>query len=369
MFTKKRRAFTLVELLVVIAIIGTLVALLLPAIQAARERARQATCLNNQKQLATAMQSFATSGKGTFPGWAQDQKAVAGTNQAYLAVTWAAKMLPRIDQQTLWDQLLSNNNLGNFADTNLYVNPPKVEVFVCPSDANTNPSVGKLTYVVNSGLPDLTNVQNYPTNDFKANGVCHDLRFGRKGPTVSYGSDIKDGADRTFLLSENIHKDDPDFRYNQPATWLGPLQQNAITSDVAAPNATLRDVASNPEQRFGFGWIFEESNTLAPGPAIFQPFNRDVRPVPQQSQPYGATSGLFFRPASEHNEIFIAAFCGGNCKEISQDIEFAVYQQLCTPDGQKADAPGINFPSRSPQTVANNPMLLFMAKPLSDSEY
>ncbi|MEI6367630.1 MAG: DUF1559 domain-containing protein, partial [Planctomycetota bacterium] len=68
-----RRGFTLVELLVVIAIIGTLIALLLPAIQAARESGRRASCANNIKQLALGVESHKTS-LGHFPtgGWDQN---------------------------------------------------------------------------------------------------------------------------------------------------------------------------------------------------------------------------------------------------------------------------------------------------------
>src|SRR5262245_10197885 len=89
----KRAGFTLVELLVVIAIIGVLVALLLPAVQAARESARRAQCSNNLKQLGLAVTQYGDTYKGAFP---------VGS-YACCYGTWLVALLPYIEQKSLFD--------------------------------------------------------------------------------------------------------------------------------------------------------------------------------------------------------------------------------------------------------------------------
>ena len=107
MTTSSRRGFTLVELLVVIAIIGVLMGLLLPAVQAARERSRMAACNANQKEMALAMVSAADDREaGTFPGWADEVKIVSGNT---LAVPWTVKLLPLIEEVTLRDQIVNGD--------------------------------------------------------------------------------------------------------------------------------------------------------------------------------------------------------------------------------------------------------------------
>src|SRR5690348_13036033 len=131
---RRRLAFTLVELLVVITIIGMLVALLLPAVQRARERGRQLTCLNNMKQIGLATFNYDSS-KGQVPGLTQfikrgnaeyanvgydpttrRFKIVSTTTatpptqsqlQGIAGFSWATMILPQLERSDIWDQIVS----------------------------------------------------------------------------------------------------------------------------------------------------------------------------------------------------------------------------------------------------------------------
>jgi len=107
MRTRLKNGFTLVELLVVIAIIGVLVALLLPAVQAAREAARRTQCSNQLKQLGLALQNYHDS-YGTFP---------VGHRNTYGSPNWRVGILPYMEQNALYDQLDVSNNalIGGFS--------------------------------------------------------------------------------------------------------------------------------------------------------------------------------------------------------------------------------------------------------------
>ncbi len=140
---KRRAAFTLVELLVVIAIIGILIALLLPAVQAAREAARRSQCSNNLKQMSLAMHNFHDTYKRFPPGGARDQKpfGIADTPQGNGVQGWGSSwyiyILPYMEQNPLYENMEFTGGSGwGPAATN--VNNPAISgVFInnyfCPS--------------------------------------------------------------------------------------------------------------------------------------------------------------------------------------------------------------------------------------------
>jgi len=127
-----RRAFTLVELLVVIAIIGVLVALLLPAVQAAREAARRSSCSNNHKQMGLALHNH------------HDAKLILPPGGTYYGnccspatyTNWAIEILPYMEQMPLYEKYRQNET--NVSANNVLVGQTRVKTYECASDTMIN---------------------------------------------------------------------------------------------------------------------------------------------------------------------------------------------------------------------------------------
>jgi len=132
-----RRGFTLIELLVVIAIIGVLIALLLPAVQAAREAARRAQCVNNLKQVGIAMHNYHDQMGAFPPGGMTLNGDPWGTNANYLS--WRAMILPQMEQGTVYNAINFNVNTwagGNDPGAMFTAWRTVLNVWLCPSDPN-----------------------------------------------------------------------------------------------------------------------------------------------------------------------------------------------------------------------------------------
>ena len=142
-----RSAFTLVELLVVIAIIGTLVALLLPAVQRARESARITQCTNNQKQIGLAVIDYDLD-KKHLPGFVN---LVNGK-----VICWGPVLFPYLSRADLWEGPSGSNGWrkGNGPVT-------RYDAFVCPDDSGSS-AAGPLSYVVNTGVYNTLDAKNNP---------------------------------------------------------------------------------------------------------------------------------------------------------------------------------------------------------------
>ena len=136
---KRKTGFTLVELLVVIAIIGILIALLLPAVQATREAARRMQCSNNLKQIGLGMINYEAA-HGVFPFGcgglvSQPDYAQAGT--------WAAFILPQLEQQNAYDQFDFSKHVTDPANQTAV--STVIDIFICPTDPGGREPLGKAT--------------------------------------------------------------------------------------------------------------------------------------------------------------------------------------------------------------------------------
>ncbi len=224
MQTKHRQAFTLVELLVVIAIIGILVALLLPAIQAAREAARRSQCANNIKQIGLAMHNYESSYKVLPMGtWSLNAVNVWPSN----GTNWRTAILPWVEQAALYEQLAFTDGSANlfgsggagagipgFTGACQVLRAQMVAGYRCPSstilpfanfpNGNNNDQALIINYVGNQGAipnPGLNPAKGiYCPSGIYGGSVCNS---GMLTPNVAWGfRDATDGTSNTVLVFE-----------------------------------------------------------------------------------------------------------------------------------------------------------------------
>lgn len=208
------RAFTLVELLVVIAIIGVLVALLLPAVQAAREAARRISCTNNIRNVALGVLNYHDS-FGRFPTPASVRP---GSNDSVLTDkrlfrNWAIEILPYIEQQALFDSFQIDELTRLTEDVNEVARGSEIDIMLCPSDegqgnrfegssgnwARGNYAMNAYQFWGNGFISKaVRGEQEHPVTEF----LDQNLGMGGVGgPDMSIAK-IQDGTSNTIMLAE-----------------------------------------------------------------------------------------------------------------------------------------------------------------------
>lgn len=299
------------------AILGLLVALLLPAVQGARETARVATCKNHIRNVATAVATYESS-----QGWLP----VGGFSCCW--GTWIAAILPFVDQQALGSQYvwegkydLPDASYRYSGSRNRPVTTQYIQIYKCPSDnanSTTLNGVGGITrhnYVVNLGNTGHYSIDAYDTspavsqvNGVQFRGSPFSIQGGRNvSPRAVRSAAIRDGLSNTLMLSEVIQGEGADLR---GFSWWG-----AATgfSTYLAPNTSAPDVMHSS--------IYCVNNGI--NPPCFGPHT--------QTQP------MMLAARSRHRGGVMTARCDGSVDWISEDIAIGVWRALSTASGGETE--------------------------------
>jgi prepilin-type N-terminal cleavage/methylation domain-containing protein/prepilin-type processing-associated H-X9-DG protein len=304
--SRRARGFTLVELLVVIAIIATLVGLLLPAVQSAREAGRRNTCQNNLSQLVKAAIQYDGT-KQVLPGWRNQHPSASITpamNITANSVGWPIVLMPALERNDVYTSWAAATQASQGLPTSA---DPYLSFLVCPSsppDSDTEPVI---SYHANIGSTarDPNNDRQYP-----GDGVMMDsVGFVGTYPAARNNVDSissADGATNTLIFSEKCGSlITANNRYNA-APMVIPAQTGLVpTTLIASGNAGVA----------GFGLF---------GVANGQTINTLTSGVAPNSVGYESV------PSSKHPGGVIAAFCDGHVQYVKESMSPWVYAQLLT---------------------------------------
>ena len=363
----RRRAFTLVELLVVIAIIGVLVALLLPAIQAAREAARRSSCISNLKQFGIALQNYHDALKRFPPGGCVNPAAAANVYASPHAM-----MMPYFEEDSL-------HNLYN-QKQEWFMQAPQVAaavipIFTCPSNSGDNPMPDtQLVFIIDALVPgnSFLNDQTFGTTNYAfCKGVTDAWSlppYGNRTKAPFYSErglfdfnwsvpirKITDGTSSTIALGEGAHGDawrvsgaihPGDNRYAsagglgatrtsymawinaEPSFLIGPSLGVYLYSGLAC---TLEPLNKNPVTS---AWVNAAALTRDGSKSL--PGAEGTK-TPTSCVAVGMFCGQHVSPnfRSDHPGGGNFLFADGSVHFFSEDIDMLLYQQLSTMAGEE----------------------------------
>jgi len=303
------RGFTLVELLVVIAIIGILIALLLPAVQAAREAARRTQCCNNLAQLGLALLNYDAAHETLPPGVVNPEGPIRSVPQGY-HMSWLVQLLPFIEEQVTFRYV--DFSVGVYDKKNDPVGKTEINTFACPSDPGRRWGGGRWAPPSD---PDAASGEGRWPSSYA--GCHHDVEAPIDADNHGvfflnsqiHSRDISDGATHTLFAGEKkIDEDD--------LGWM------------SGTRATLRNT----------GTPINSAYTTAIGMGGPLPFDaaqgQDEDVAPEAEAAEAEASGLFVGGFSSYHPGGANFLLGdGSVRFLSETIDIPTYEQL----GHRAD--------------------------------
>ncbi len=377
---RQRRGFTLIELLVVIAIIGVLIALLLPAVQAAREAARRAQCTNNLKQLALAVHNY-ESANGVFPAQCVYPGPLTnGSGTASMtgwSHSWIVPLLLYTEQQPIYNAYnfsldpmwVAASPIGS---ANTTVSYSKLSLLSCPSESVSQPPrqssdgvnyYGPTNYVGNYGGPGVISRFSgtvVPLPSALTSGYSN----GHTGP-VSIAS-ITDGTSNTALISERliglvggtvlrnnidakraIFKSPTGIPFSSSNGY--PQAQQFVNYCKSIPGTTSAFRVSSSGQMWAAGYPLHVANNNY---NHFSPPNQVACQNPSDPNggwlSYGDPSGAV-PPTSNHSGGVVMAFGDGSVKFVKDTIDLQTWWAIGTRGGgEVVDASASLMDDREP---------------------
>jgi len=310
----KSRAFTLVELLVVIAIIATLIGLLLPAVQSAREAARRISCSNNLRQLGLAAQNHESSKRRLPPGGFLETTL---GNDAWKS--GLVELFPFLEEQNVSQKY--DRKLPWDHEKNSQAVAQEVKNLYCPSNRSSgtitfrNRTLGCTDYAMNAGMDSVIDGRvNY--HPIKYRGLFMVALYKENSGTPF--SKVSDGLSKTFAFGEAAggrypSREDPRVKADQ--AWGLPVYDASIRGANIACTANVR-YATDPPDTNKIGRIDEERLN-----------RRDIlSSIDYQSVFSDSISG--YRSTHPNGAVF--AFCDGSTSFLEDSVDPSVYKAQST---------------------------------------
>lgn len=334
MSLQKLRAFTLVELLVVIAIVGTLVALLLPAVQRARESGRRSSCVNNLKQLAMATGHFEDRFR-RYPGVLDElpaQHKASDANERF--TTWAVFLMPDLERQAIFD---------DYAKGDRPLPSRYVESLVCPSDSGKRRSGSEISYVANAGRAGSVLDQKF------ANGPFLNRIYDPKANVMTVH--WKDGRDYTLAYTENSHAMNYDIMaWNGFTAEPNDVTRSPICPDTVPPRndrlwSPVFTWHSEPEKSNYINTPQVSCDPQLPPPILPCEIEEGTgRHVANRCRlPCIFLLAENARPFSEHSGGVNVAFASGRVLYLREDVDYALMRAMMTLNDKESDSPAPDY--------------------------